>query len=314
VNVAVNGTAITARQLTRKFGNKVAVDHIDLDIPSGRIYGFLGPNGSGKSTTLRMLCGMLLPSDGHAEVFGLSVVKDAEAIRRRLGYMPQRFSLWEDLTTDENLHFIAELYGLEGDVEKRIAQQRATYDLEELRTQRAGTMSGGQRQRLALAAATLHSPELLLLDEPTSAVDPQSRRDFWERLFQLAEAGATILVSTHYMDEAERCHGLAIIAEGRVVAEGTPRELMAGVEANVYEIEGADGSEAPRLVRELPWVHGVTQLGIRLRVLADRNVKDAEVQLRALLKQHAIDAQVELTDASLEDVFVVATRREKRGS
>ena len=133
-------------------------------------------------------------------------------------------------------------------------------------------MSGGQKQRLALAAATLHSPELLLLDEPTSAVDPQSRRDFWERLFQLAEAGATILVSTHYMDEAERCHGLAIIAEGRVVAEGTPRDLMAGVEANVYEIEGADGSEAPRLMRELPWVHGVTQLGIRLRVLADRSV------------------------------------------
>ena len=172
MNIAVNGTAITARQLTRKFGDKVAVDHIDLDIPSGRIYGFLGPNGSGKSTTLRMLCGMLLPSDGHAEVFGLSVVKDAEAIRRRLGYMPQRFSLWEDLTTDENLHFIAELYGLEGDVKARIALQRAKYDLEDLRTQRAGTMSGGQRQRLALAAATLHSPELLLLDEPTRSLDP----------------------------------------------------------------------------------------------------------------------------------------------
>ncbi len=312
--VAVNGTGRSrARQLTRKFGDKVAVDHIDLDIPSGRIYGFLGPNGSGKSTTLRMLCGMLLPSDGHAEVFGLSVVKDAEAIRRRLGYMPQKFSLWEDLTTDENLRFMADLYGLEGDVEARIAEQRATYNLEQLRKQRAGTMSGGQKQRLALAAATLHSPELLLLDEPTSAVDPQSRRDFWERLFQLADAGATILVSTHYMDEAERCHGLAIIAEGRMVAEGTPRALMAGVEANIYEIEGADGSEAPRLIRELPWVHGVTQLGIRLRVLADRSVKDAEAQLRTLLKQHDIDARVELTDASLEDVFVVATRPEKLG-
>ncbi|HYJ40910.1 MAG TPA: ABC transporter ATP-binding protein [Steroidobacteraceae bacterium] len=306
-------TAISARQLTRKFGDKVAVDHIDLDIPSGRIYGFLGPNGSGKSTTLRMLCGMLLPSDGHAEVFGLSVVKDAEAIRRRLGYMPQKFSLWEDLTCDENLRFMADLYGLEGDVGARIAEQRATYNLDGLRKQRAGTMSGGQKQRLALAAATLHSPELLLLDEPTSAVDPQSRRDFWERLFQLADAGATILVSTHYMDEAERCHGLAIIAEGRMVAEGTPRALMAGVEANIFEIEGADGSEAPRLIRELSWVHGVTQLGIRLRVLANRSVKDAEVQLRTLLKQHGIDAQVELTDASLEDVFVVATRPEKLG-
>ena len=310
----MNGTAISARRLTRKFGEKVAVDHIDLDIPSGRIYGFLGPNGSGKSTTLRMLCGMLLPSDGHAEVFGLSVVKDAEAIRRRLGYMPQRFSLWEDLTTDENLHFIADLYGLEGDVEARIAEQRATYNLEDLRTQRAGTMSGGQKQRLSLAAATLHSPELLLLDEPTSAVDPQSRRDFWERLFQLAEAGATVLVSTHYMDEAERCHGLAIIAEGRVVAEGTPRALMAGVAADIYEIEGADGSAAPGLIRELSWVRGVTQLGIRLRVLADRGEADAAGKLHALLKLHGIEAHIERTQASLEDVFVVATKADKRGS
>jgi ABC-2 type transport system ATP-binding protein len=302
--------AISARGLTRKFGHKTAVDHIDLDIPSGRIYGFLGPNGSGKSTTLRMLCGMLLPSDGHAEVFGLSVVKDAEAIRRRLGYMPQRFSLWEDLTTDENLRFIADLYGLKGDVAARIARQRATYDLESLRSQRAGTMSGGQKQRLALAAATLHSPELLLLDEPTSAVDPQSRRDFWERLFQLAEQGATILVSTHYMDEAERCHGLAILAEGRLVAEGSPRDLMAAVDADVYEIEGADGSEAPRLLRELPWVHGVTQLGIRLRVLADRGHGDAAAALRSLLSQHGISSTIVPTHASLEDVFVVATRRD----
>jgi ABC-2 type transport system ATP-binding protein len=310
----VTSTAITARQLTRKFGEKVAVDHIDLDIPAGRIYGFLGPNGSGKSTTLRMLCGMLLPSAGQAEVFGLSVVKDAEAIRRRLGYMPQRFSLWEDLTVDENLQFIADLYGLEGDVAARIAQARATYNLEDLRKQRAGTMSGGQKQRLALAAATLHAPELLLLDEPTSAVDPQSRRDFWERLFALAEAGATILVSTHYMDEAERCHGLAILADGRVVAEGTPRALMQAVDADVFEIEGADGSEAPRVIRELPWVHGVTQLGVRLRVLADRSVKDSAEQLRALLANQRIEARIERTDASLEDVFVVATRKEKHGN
>jgi ABC-2 type transport system ATP-binding protein len=309
----VSGPAISARQLTRKFGAKIAVDHIDLDIPAGRIYGFLGPNGSGKSTTLRMICGMLLPSEGHAEVFGLSVVQDAEAIRRRLGYMPQKFSLWEDLTTDENLRFIADLYGIEGDVETRIAQQRATYNLEQLRTQRAGTMSGGQKQRLALAAATLHSPELLLLDEPTSAVDPQSRRDFWERLFQLAEQGATILVSTHYMDEAERCHGLAILAEGRLVAEGSPRDLMAAVDADVFEIDGADGSQAPQLIRALPWVHGVTQLGVRLRVLADRGANDAGGKLRALLAQHGIPASIERTHPSLEDVFVVATRKDSRG-
>jgi ABC-2 type transport system ATP-binding protein len=304
--------AISARQLTRKFGDKVAVDHIDLDIPSGRIYGFLGPNGSGKSTTLRMLCGMLLPSDGHAEVFGLSIVNDAEAIRRRLGYMPQKFSLWEDLTADENLRFIADLFGLEGDVEAHIAKARATYNLEKLRSQRAGTMSGGQKQRLALAAATLHSPELLLLDEPTSAVDPESRRDFWERLFAIAEAGATILVSTHYMEEAERCHGLAILAEGKLVAEGTPQALMQSVDADVFEIEGADGSAAPNLLRALPWVHGVTQLGVRLRVLADRGKQDAAAQLRSVLTREGIAAKVERTDASLEDVFVVATRKEKR--
>jgi len=309
----VNDTAISARQLTRKFGDKTAVDHVDLDIPAGRIYGFLGPNGSGKSTTLRMLCGMLLPSEGHAEVLGLSIVDDAEAIRRRLGYMPQRFSLWEDLTTDENLRFIADLYGLEGDVAARIAAARATYNLDALRNQRAGTMSGGQKQRLALAAATLHEPELLLLDEPTSAVDPQSRRDFWERLFMLAEDGATILVSTHYMEEAERCHGLAILAEGRLVAEGSPRDLLNAVDADVYEIEGADDSAAPKLLRVLPWVHGVTQLGVRLRVLVDRGAPDAESLMRAELANHGIQAQVARTHASLEDVFVVATRGETRG-
>jgi ABC-2 type transport system ATP-binding protein len=306
--------AISARQLTRKFGAKTAVDHVDLDIPTGRIYGFLGPNGSGKSTTLRMLCGMLRPTEGHAEVFGLSVESEAETIRRRLGYMPQKFSLWDDLTADENLRFIADLYGLGGDVGARIARQRSIYDLEALRHQRAGTLSGGQKQRLALAAATLHSPELLLLDEPTSAVDPQSRRDFWDRLFQLADAGATILVSTHYMDEAERCHGLAILAEGRLVAEGTPRDLMAGVDADVFEIEGADGSEAPAEFRSQDFVIGVTQLGMRLRVLADRGARDAESRLRELLGQRGIPATVTRTHASLEDVFVVATRGEYRGA
>ncbi len=300
--------AISARGLTRRFGAKVAVDHIDLDIPAGRIYGFLGPNGSGKSTTLRMLCGLLTPSDGHAEVFGLSVVKDAEAIRRRLGYMPQRFSLWDDLTVGENLQFIGRMYGLGKDLKTRIEAQLKTYWLVELRDQRAGSMSGGQRQRLALAAATLHSPELLLLDEPTSAVDPQSRRDFWERLFELAEAGATILVSTHYMDEAERCHGLAILAEGRIVIEGTPRDLMDGVDADVFEVEGAESTGAVNALRALPWVHGVTQLGVRLRVLADRGTTDAMDKLHQELRRLGIDAKVTPTHASLEDVFVVATR------
>jgi ABC-2 type transport system ATP-binding protein len=304
----VSDEAISARGLTRRFGAKTAVDHIDLDIPAGRIYGFLGPNGSGKSTTLRMLCGLLRPSDGHAEVFGLSVVKDAEAIRRRLGYMPQKFSLWDDLTVEENLRFIGRMYGLGENLRSRIEAQLDTYWLKDLRAQRAGSMSGGQRQRLALAAATLHSPELLLLDEPTSAVDPQSRRDFWERLFELAEAGATILVSTHYMDEAERCHGLAILAEGRIVAEGSPRDLMQAVEADVLEVEGAESIEAVNALRALPWVHGVTQLGVRLRVLVDRGFPGAIEKLRSELQKLHIQPQIERTHASLEDVFVIATR------
>jgi ABC-2 type transport system ATP-binding protein len=306
----MTAAAISARALTRRFGAKTAVDHIDLDVPAGRIYGFLGPNGSGKSTTLRMLCGLLLPSEGHAEVFGLSVVDDAEAIRRRLGYMPQKFSLWDDLTCEENLRFMAQLYGIGAGLEARIEEQLSTYWLEQQRAQRAGTMSGGQKQRLALAAATLHAPELLLLDEPTSAVDPQSRRDFWERLFKLADAGATLLVSTHYMDEAERCHGLAILAEGRIVAEGTPRDLMQGVDADVYEIEGADGMDVATKLRAQPWVHGVTQLGVRLRVLADRGQANAAAEIERALATLGVRANIERTHASLEDVFVVATRPE----
>ncbi len=307
--------AISARNLTRRFGKLTAVDHVSLDIPRATIYGFLGPNGSGKSTTIRMLCGLLRPSEGECVVLGHPVPREAEQLRMKIGYMTQRFSLWEDLTVQENLDFISRIFGLEGQARAaRIDERLKQYRLEDRRAQRAGTMSGGQKQRLALAAATLHSPELLLLDEPTSAVDPQSRRDFWERLFALAERGATILVSTHYMDEAERCHGLAILAEGRLVAEGSPRDLMAAVNADVFEIEGADGSEAPRLIRELSWVHGVTQLGIRLRVLADRGHADAAASLRSLLAQHGIQARIEPTHASLEDVFVVATRRDQNGA
>ena len=229
--------AIEARGLTRRFGKLVAVDHVDLTIPRARIYGFLGPNGSGKSTTIRMLCGLLEPSAGTVRVLGHEMPRDAEQMRAKLGYMTQRFSLWDDLTVHENLKFMARIFGLARAArDARIAELAAEFDLESLLPQRAGTLSGGQRQRLALAAATLHRPELLLLDEPTSAVDPRSRRDFWESLFVLVGRGTTILVSTHYMDEAERCHRLAILDRGRLVAEGVPKELMAGIPAIVVEI------------------------------------------------------------------------------
>ncbi len=206
--------AIVARGLTRKFGRLVAVNHVDLAIPRARIFGFLGPNGSGKSTTIRMLCGLLEPSDGTVDVLGYRMPQDAEKLRSKLGYMTQRFSLWDDLTVRENLEFMAQVFGIPVRERRRVIGERSgEYELGPILDQRAGTLSGGQRQRLALAAATLHEPELLLLDEPTSAVDPQSRRDFWESLFELVNRGITILVSTHYMDEAERCHRLAILAE-----------------------------------------------------------------------------------------------------
>jgi ABC-2 type transport system ATP-binding protein len=307
--------AIEARGLTRRFGSLVAVDHVDLTIPRARIYGFLGPNGSGKSTTIRMLCGLLEPSAGSVRVLGHQMPREAEQMRSKLGYMTQRFSLWDDLTVRENLQFMARIFGLEGaERERRIAQLTAEFELEQLLSQRAGTMSGGQRQRLALAAATLHRPELLLLDEPTSAVDPRSRRDFWESLFVLVDRGTTILVSTHYMDEAERCHRLAILDRGRLVGEGVPKELMAAIPAIVVEIEADDVAGARRALHEDPAVKSVAQLGTRLHALLDPQSPDAGGRVRSRLAESGVAAQVDIVPASLEDVFVAATgfRRDAR--
>jgi ABC-2 type transport system ATP-binding protein len=303
-------SAIVATGLTRRFGKLVAVDHLDLDIPRAAIYGFLGPNGSGKSTTIRLLCGLLLPSSGSVSVLGYAVPGEAETVRRRIGYMTQRFSLYEDLSVRENLDFVAEVHGLPArDKRARLAEAMAEYRLVELAGQRAGTMSGGQRQRLALAAATLHRPELLLLDEPTSAVDPQSRRDFWDSLFDLAGRGTTILVSTHYMDEAERCHRLAILDRGRLAAEGAPRELMRGLEGDVVEVTAGDSLQARRVLEPLPAVISITQLGTRLRVLVERVPgADPAARLRQALAEAGLAAEVERVAASLEDVFVAATR------
>ena len=306
---AENGAAISARNLTRRFGKLTAVDHVSLDIPRATIYGFLGPNGSGKSTTIRMLCGLLRPSEGECTVLGHPVPRDAEQLRMKIGYMTQRFSLWEDLTVQENLDFMSRIFGLAGDLRtQRIEERLKQYRLDDRRKQRAGTMSGGQKQRLALAAATLHEPELLLLDEPTSAVDPQSRRDFWESLFELVDRGTTILVSTHYMDEAERCHGLAILDRGRLVAEGAPRKLMDAIDAAVIEIEADDVRGARHALDGQDYVKSVAQLGNRLHALLAQERADPEGSIRALLAQHGVQGKVERVHASLEDVFVAATR------
>lgn len=300
--------AIAARGLSRRFGTIEAVREVSLEIPRGAIYGFLGPNGSGKSTTIRMLCGLLTPTSGEAMVLGLDVGSQAERLKQRIGYMTQRFSLYEDLTVEENLRFIAEIYALPRQQRRRrVEQLLGEFRLEDRCRQRAGTLSGGQRQRLALAAAILHEPRMLFLDEPTSAVDPQNRRDFWEKLFELAEGGTTILVSTHYMDEAERCHRLAILHKGRKVADGSPRELGESIDCVVVEVVAESPNQARQALGSLAQVASVTQLGLRLRVLVPRRVADPVGVVRRALRQAGVTASVAEVFPGLEDVFVAVT-------
>ena len=302
------GFAIEARGLSKVFGSLRAVSSLDLDVPRGEIYGFLGPNGSGKSTTIRMLCGLLEPTEGSAVVLGTTVPGDTRSLKSRIGYMTQKFSLFADMTVAENLQFIAEIYSYpRAERRARIEALLERYNLVEQRRQLAGTMSGGQKQRLALACAVLHHPDLLLLDEPTSAVDPQSRRDFWANLFRLAEAGTTIMVSTHYMDEAERCHRLAILDRGVKVADGTPGDLKDQTGMHVIEVEADDPYAAQGALADEPGVASVTQLGIQLRVLVPDSASDPLGVVTRRLAASGVRAETRLARPSLEDVFVAAT-------
>lgn len=307
--------AIVTHRLTRRFGPLTAVDHLELTVPRSVIFGFLGPNGSGKSTTIRMLCGLLLPTEGEAEVLGHRLPGEAEALRRKIGYMTQRFSLYEDLTVFENLQFISEIYCLPAPRRaRRIDEALERFRLAPLRGQRAGTMSGGERQRLSLAASTLHDPELLFLDEPTSAVDPQSRRDFWEYLFELSAHGTTILVSTHYMDEAERCHELAILDHGVIAAHGSPRRLEAEIDAEVVEVEAADARAARLALAGLADAFSLTQLGTHLRVLLRKGIENPAARVEARLAAAGVAGKARPAAPNLEDVFVTATRRGGEGA
>jgi ABC-2 type transport system ATP-binding protein len=307
--------AIEARGLSKHFGNVRAVSKLDLDVPRGQIYGFLGPNGSGKSTTIRMLCGLLTPTEGSATVLGTAVPEDAKSLRPRIGYMTQKFSLFDDMTVFENLQFIAEIYSYPAaERASRIDELLEKYDLQQQRKQMTGTMSGGQKQRLGLACAVLHHPELLLLDEPTSAVDPQTRRDFWANLFRLAQAGTTILVSTHYMDEAERCHRLAILDRGVKVADGTPQELQAETGMHIVEVIAGDPYAAQAAIQPLPDVASVTQLGVRLRVLLPNSIADPVALIERALHAHNVNASATTTSATLEDVFVAVTMKSSERS
>jgi len=283
---------------------------LDLNVPRGQIYGFLGPNGSGKSTTIRMLCGLLTPTEGSADVLGTKIPGNADLLKPQIGYMTQKFSLFGDMTVRENLKFIAEIYSYPAaDRKARVDELLEKYDLIPQRNQLAGTLSGGQKQRLALACAVLHHPELLLLDEPTSAVDPQSRRDFWANLFRLAQTGTTILVSTHYMDEAERCHRLAILDHGVKVADGTPQELQAATGMHVIEVLADDPYAAQVAIDERPEIASVTQLGVRLRVLIpESHTNPIEIVQRALQSRN-VSGDTQMATPTLEDVFVAVTMK-----
>ncbi|MDD5334383.1 MAG: ABC transporter ATP-binding protein [Rhodoferax sp.] len=292
--------AIDVSGLTKNYGGRAVVDHIDLQVGAGRICGFLGPNGSGKTTTIRMLCGLLTPDAGSGQCLGLDIIQEARAIKRQVGYMTQKFGLYDDLSIRQNLDFVARLFGL--------AQRRAAVDLalERLgltarQQQLAGTLSGGWKQRLALAACLIHEPRLLLLDEPTAGVDPKARRDFWDQIHQLAAQGITVLVSTHYMDEAERCHDLVYIAYGNILARGSEREIIESSNLKVWSIEGQGVQALLEPLKAAPGVLSVAAFGNAVHV-AGQDGELVEQALKNVRQQPGL--RVTPTEANLEDVFI----------
>jgi ABC-2 type transport system ATP-binding protein len=269
--------AIDVHGLNKSFGDKHVVTDVDIQVEEGRICGFLGPNGSGKTTTLRMLCGLLTPDSGEGQVLGFDIRRQADQIKRRTGYMTQRFSLYEDLSIAENLQFTARVYGLDNRAE-RVDKALDRLGLASRRKQLAGTLSGGWKQRLALAAATLHEPQLLLLDEPTAGVDPKARRTFWDEIHVLAGQGLTVLVSTHYMDEAERCHEIAYISYGRLIARGSVDQVVASTELITFHGEGPNIDKLTREMVGKPGVESVAPFGASIHVSGmDRGSLEAAI-------------------------------------
>ncbi len=293
---------IDVEKLNKSFGAKHVVKDFSLQVRRGEIYGFLGPNGSGKTTSIRMLCGLLKPDSGRGTCLGYDVVKETAAIKREVGYMTQRFSLWEDLTIRENLEFVARMYGMK---DRKEAVDSALQDLNlvERQDQLAGTLSGGWKQRLALAACMLHRPKLLLLDEPTAGVDPSARRDFWEEIHGLAAKGISVLVSTHYMDEAERCHRLAYIAWGKLLATGTPDEVLHLFRMYTWAVSG-QSSRLAALTAELhgkPGISHVTAFGNTLHVTGD---DEAALENAVSAYFGEKDLSWKKAEPGLEDVFI----------
>ena len=291
---------IDVKGLTKSFSGKPVVKGIDLDVRKGEILGFLGPNGSGKTTTIRMLCGLLRADAGEGTCLGYDLRREAEAIKRETGYMTQRFSFYEDLSIRENLEFVARLYALK-DRDKRVTETLRRLGLEQRSSQLAGHLSGGWKQRLALAACVMHAPQLLLLDEPTAGVDPKARRDFWEEIHQLTATGITVLVSTHYMDEAERCDRVVYIFNGTIVARGTVADVIESAGLSTFVVRGPNPNTLMEKIRKLPAVEQVAAFGPALHVVG----RDRKALARAL-EQLRNDAGVTVFpgETSLEDVFI----------
>jgi ABC-2 type transport system ATP-binding protein len=300
---------IVTEGLSRRFGDFVAVRDVSLTVYRGEIFGVLGPNGAGKSTTIRMLCGILDPTSGRGEVVGFDIRREAEQIKRRIGYMTQRFSLYEDLSVEENLIFYAGIYGVpRRERRARISGALERYRLGERRRQLAGTLSGGWKQRVALASATIHRPALLFLDEPTAGVDPVSRREFWDEIHHLAAEGTTVLVTTHYMDEAERCHRLAFIFSGSLLDLGTPGEIVDRRRLRAAEIEVEASGEVAARLRSAREVDQVSHFGDVLRFVTHEEADPAAV-LASLGVQPRV---LRPARVSVEDAFVSMVRRETK--
>jgi ABC-2 type transport system ATP-binding protein len=299
--------AISVADLTRRFGNFVAVDHVSFDVSEGEIFGLLGSNGAGKSTTIRMLCGLLKPASGTATVGGIDVVKDPEGVKRRIGYMSQRFSLYEQLTVDQNIRFFGGIYGLEGTrLEARREFVIAMAGLKGREQTRSSDLAGGWRQRLALGCAILHEPRIIFLDEPTGGVDPLSRREFWSLIEQLAESGVTVLVTTHYLDEAEHCHRIAIMQTGRIAALGSTIELKRRFDDRaILEVHAARPVEAMRLLDEMAEIEKTSIFGTAVHAVVRRGRQDGAALVRERLTAAGLAIlSIQTVQPSLEDVFL----------
>jgi len=306
--------AVRTRGLTKRFGKVLAVDHLDLSVRRGELYGFLGPNGAGKSTTLRMLCGILEPSEGEGTVLGIDLRRDPERVKSSIGYMSQRFSLYDDLTVDENLTFYSRVYMVpRGERRPRIERMLRLADLTGRERQLAGQLSGGYRQRLALTCALVHGPELIFLDEPTAGVDPVSRRTFWALIRRLADEGTTILVTTHYMDEAELCDTLGFIYQGRLIAEGSPGRIKAeAFTGGVIELEVDDLRAAAEALADWDAVEEVVRIGTRLRVIVAPGGPSGD-GIEAHLRDRGVAVSwTREVEPSVEDLFVSFVDKERK--